>query len=122
MSLVRFNRYALIGVGNTLIHWLTFLLLHLQLGLSQGASNLLAFLLAASVSYFMNAHYTFAVRARTRRYVMFLTGMGCLSLALGAFSDFARLPPWLTLVTFSMVSLIVGYVFSYTVVFRRRDP
>lgn len=122
MSLVRFNRYALIGVGNTLIHWLTFLLLHLLMGLSQGASNLLAFLLAASLSYFMNARYTFAVRARTRRYLMFLIGMGGLSLALGAFSDAVRLSPWLTLVAFSMVSLVVGYTFSHTVVFKRRDP
>ncbi|MDF9616796.1 GtrA family protein [Pseudomonas entomophila] len=122
MILRRFSRYALVGVGNTLAHWLVFLGLHLALGLSQAQSNFLAFAVAASLSYQVNAHYTFAVRPTGRHYLLFLLGMGCLSLALGALSDWAGLPPWLTLVTFSTVSLVVGYSFSQAVVFRRRAP
>ncbi|MDH0303027.1 MULTISPECIES: GtrA family protein [unclassified Pseudomonas] len=122
MSLSRFIRYGLVGIGNTLAHWLVFLGLHLGLGLRQAGSNLLGFAVAASLSYYMNAHFTFAVRPSRRRYLLFLAGMGCLSVAIGALSDHAHLSPWLTLVTFSLVSLVLGYAYSHTVVFRRRNP
>lgn len=115
-----FARYGLIGIGNTLVHWLVFLGLHLALGLKQAPSNLLAFAVAATVSYHLNARYTFAVTPSGKRYLLFVLGMGCLSLALGALSDLLGLSPWLTLLTFSATSLVAGYCFSYTVVFKRR--
>lgn len=121
-SLRRFGRYGLVGIGNTLAHWLVFLCVHLILGLSQASSNFLAFAVAATLSYQVNAHYTFAVRPTGRHYLLFLMGMGCLSLSLGTLSDWVGLSPWLTLVTFSALSLIVGYSFSQAVVFRRRRP
>lgn len=122
MNLRRFARYGLVGIANTLVHWLVFFVLHLFLEYSQALSNLLAFAVAASLSYQLNARYTFVARPGGRRYLLFLLGMGVLSLALGAASDRARLSPWLTLVAFSTVSLVVGYSYSRTVVFRRRAP
>ncbi|MEW9681598.1 GtrA family protein [Pseudomonas sp. TE50-2] len=122
ISLRRFGRYGLVGIGNTLAHWLVFLALHQVAGVSQAISNLVAFSMAASLSYYMNANYTFAVRPSKRRYGLFLAGMGCLSLVVGALSDHIHLSPWLTLMSFSVVSLMVGYAYSHAVVFRRRDP
>lgn len=122
VNLQRFARYGLVGIGNTLVHWLVFFILHLPLGQSQALSNLLAFTVAATLSYFLNARFTFGTRPGGWRYLLFLLGMGCLSLLLGAISDRAHLSPWLTLVTFSAISLIVGYGFSSNVVFRRRTP
>lgn len=55
MNLRRFARYSLVGVANTLVHALVFLAAHLGLGLSQAHSNLLAFMMAASLSYQLNA-------------------------------------------------------------------
>jgi len=118
----RFARYGLVGIGNTLVHWLVFFLLHLVLDQPQALSNLGAFVVAASLSYFANARFTFAVRASGRRYLLFLLGMGGLSLVLGGVSDWARLSPWLTLVVFSAVSLIVGYAYSRSVIFGPRAP
>nr|WP_205300584.1 GtrA family protein [Pantoea sp. Ap-967] len=112
----------MVGIGNTLVHWLVFLGLHLMLGLRQASSNLLAFAVAATLSYYANAHYTFAVRPSGPRYLLFMLGMGALSLALGAMADWARLSPWLTLLAFSAVSLVAGYCYSHTVVFRRNTP
>lgn len=115
-------RYALVGAINTGCHWLVFLLLHLGIGASQALSNLAAFGVAASLSYFANAAFTFAVRPSGARYLLFLTGMGSLSLLLGALADWAGLAPWLTLVSFSGASLVIGYAYSRAVVFKRSEP
>lgn len=118
----RFARYGLVGVGNTLVHVMVFLTLHLGLGLRQAPSNLLAFAAAVTVSYQLNARYTFEVRPIGARYVLYLTGMGSLSLLLGALADWAGLAPWLTLVSFSGASLVIGYAYSRAVVFKRSEP
>ncbi|MFK3772960.1 GtrA family protein [Pseudomonas sp. NPDC089406] len=122
MNLRRFIRYGLVGLGNTLVHWLVFFGLHSGLGSSQARSNLLAFAVAASFSYYLNAHYTFAVRPSHGRYLLFVLGMGALSLGIGALADRIGLSPWLTLVAFSALSLVLGYAYSHTVVFKRRAP
>ncbi|KAF1312514.1 translocase [Pseudomonas sp. SG-MS2] len=122
VTTLRFYRYGLIGVGNTLLHWAVFFLLHQAAGLSQASSNLLAFAVAVSASYYLNARFTFATAPSKLRYLAFVSGMGCLSLSMGALSDRAGLSPWLTLVAFSAVSLIIGYGYSRTVVFKRRQP
>ncbi|WP_369989791.1 GtrA family protein [Pseudomonas xanthosomatis] len=122
MSLQRFVRYAFIGIGNTLVHWLAFLLLHFAFQLAQGPSNLLAFAIAASLSYRVHAHYTFAMPPDRWRYLLFMLGMGALSLSIGALADRSGLSPWLTLMTFSALSLVLGYLYSHTVVFKRRAP
>ncbi|MBJ9975813.1 GtrA family protein [Pseudomonas sp. S75] len=112
----------LVGLGNTLVHWLVFSLVYLISGLGQAASNLAAFIVAASVSYYLNARFTFAATPSRGRYLLFVVGMGALSLLLGALADRARLSPWLTLVSFSLVSLVVGYSYSRRVVFKGRTP
>ncbi|WP_449431232.1 GtrA family protein [Pseudomonas putida] len=118
MNLQRFARYGLVGIGNTLAHWLVFLCLHLLAGLNQASSNVLAFIAAASLSYFLNARYTFAIPPTGQRYLLFLLGMGALGLAVGALADWLGLAPWKTLVAFSTLSLIVGYAYSRAVVFK----
>ncbi|HDS1681857.1 TPA: GtrA family protein [Pseudomonas putida] len=118
----RFARYGLVGIGNTLVHWGVFLSLHLALGLSQARSNFSAFVVASSLSYLVNARYTFAVRPTGRGYIIFLFGMGSFSLVLGAVADWADLWPGVILLTFSAASLVVGYCFTRGVVFRTRAP
>lgn len=120
MNVLRPLRYGLVGLGNTAVHWIVFLLLHRVL--DQALSNFLAFTVAATCSYCLNARFTFAATPSKRRYLLFVLGMGALSLLLGALADRARLSPWLTLVSFSLVSLVVGYSYSRRVVFKGRTP
>lgn len=115
-----FARYGLVGIVNTLVHWAVFLGMHLGFGVLQAPSNLAAFAVAASVSYQLNARYTFAVRPTGSRFLLFLCGMGSLSLLLGKIADAAGLPPWLTLLIFTALSLVIGFCFSRWVVFKRR--
>jgi len=114
-----FSRYLSIGVVNTLLHWGVFLLLHLSFGLKQAWSNVIAFAVAVTFSFFANAAYTFQARATPQRYVLFTAFMGMLSIGVGAVADRLTLTPWFTLVVFSALSLVIGFIFSKWFVFRR---
>ena len=54
-----FASYVLIGLFNTLIHGVVFLALHTGLVLNQAYSNLCAFAVAVTFSFYANARYTF---------------------------------------------------------------
>jgi putative flippase GtrA len=110
-----------IGVANTLIHWQIFFLLSVAFGLTQAASNLAAFCVAASFSFCMNALYTFDAKASFGGYLLFMLAMGALSLGVGHVGDVWRLHGLLTVVLFSALSLVFGFLFSKYVVFRERD-
>jgi len=115
------SSYTVIGVANTLIHWQIFFLLSVAAGLSQAVSNLAAFCVAASFSFYMNAQFTFAANATVAGYLLFLLGMGALSLGIGHLGDIWRLHGLLTVVLFSALSLVFGFLYSKYVVFRERD-
>lgn len=112
-----FLRYALTGGLNTAVHWAVFAVL-VGNGLRQSIANLLAFSVAVTVSYFVNAHWTFKAKTSVRRYLVMVGTMGCLSFAVGAVADRLALHPLVTLVGFSLVSLVIGFVIAKLVVFR----
>lgn len=113
-----FSRYASIGIVNTAIHWLTFIALYTGMGLSQAQANLGAFVLAVSFSFLANAKYTFYAKASLKRYLAFIFFMGILSYLTGWCVAAAEWHPLITLVGFSAISLVAGYLFSRFVIFR----
>lgn len=113
-----FGRYASVGVLNTALHWLVFLGVFYGAGLNQAYSNFIAFLVAVTFSFFANARYTFNVQADKRRYLFFVSFMAFLSYAAGWVAQRLGLPPLITLVLFSLTSLVVGFLYSRFVVFR----
>ena len=115
------SSYTVIGVANTLIHWQIFFLLSVAASLSQAVSNLAAFCVAASFSFYMNAQVTFAARATVAGYLRCLLGMGALSLGVGHLGDIWRLHGLFTVALFSALSLVFGFLYSKYVVFRERD-
>ena len=115
------SSYTVIGVANTLIHWQIFFLLSVGFGLTHAASNLAAFCVAASFSFYMNALYTFDAKASVGGYLLFMLAMGALSLGVGHVGDVWRLHGLLTVALFSALSLVFGFLFSKYVVFRERD-
>ncbi|WP_172116139.1 GtrA family protein [Halomonas hibernica] len=115
-----FSRYLSVGVVNTLLHWTVFIVLHSGVGLSQAWSNILAFSVAVTFSFFANALYTFKARATPKRYVLFTLFMGALSFGVGAAADHLMLPAWVTLVLFSGISLVVGFAYSKWIVFKEQ--
>lgn len=119
-KLKTFLTYAIVGGVNTVIHWTVFLVLFYKCGTGQALSNVLAFFVAVTFSFFANARWTFKISASTSRYVRYTTFMAAMAALLGWSAQIFHLPPLMTLCLFSGFSLICGYFYANTVVFRKR--
>ena len=113
-----FIKYLSVGIINTMLHWVVFAWLVYKESFSQATSNLCAFSIAVTFSYFANSYMTFDKKPTTSRYIAFVAFMGVLSYASGLLADRVNLTPILTLVTFSAISLIVGFFYSKLIVFK----
>ncbi|KHK64420.1 GtrA family protein [Pseudomonas frederiksbergensis] len=117
-----FSTYALVGLANTLLHWQMFFVLRVAVGLDQSTSNLAAFCVAASFSYYLNAIYTFDAKLSAMGYLVFLCLMGALSYVVGYLGDRWQIHGLLTVAAFSLLSLVLGFLLSLYVVFRGHRP
>jgi putative flippase GtrA len=117
-----FIRYACVGVGNTVVHALLFLALVYQGYLGQASANVVAFLVAVSFSYAMNARWTFRTQRSMRGYLLFTGCMGVLAFLVGWAVQVLAWPPLITLCLFSGLSLLLGFVWARCVVFQRSAP
>ena len=119
MGWFQFRRYFSVGVINTLLHWVIFYLL-VSLGLSQAMSNLLAFLVAVTFSYFVNSKVTFNSQYSFIKYVLFTGLMGIIAFTFGLIADYFSLAGIYTLVAFSATSFVLGFIISKVFIFK--DP
>lgn len=113
-----FTKYASIGVLNTALHWIIFSLCVYGLHKSQALANVVGFSVAVSFSFFINAKFTFKSTASTTRYILYVGFMGTLSAAIGWTADSCSLPPIVTLIFFSAISLLSGFFYSKLIIFR----
>lgn len=113
-----FVKYTSVGVLNTLIHWVVFAVCIYGLHTNQALANFAGFVMAVSFSFYANAKFTFNSSATTLRYMLYVGFMGTLSAAVGWAADMCGLPPLVTLVTFSAISLVCGFIYSKYIVFR----
>lgn len=116
-----FSSYTVIGVANTLIHWQIFFVLTTAAELNQTISNFLAFWVAASFSFYVNALYTFDAKVSVVGYLFFIGFMGALSLGVGRVADLWRLHGLVTVAASSIQSLICGFFLFKFVVFHERE-
>ncbi len=115
------SKYLTVGVINTLIHWGVFVMFLYLLHTNQAVANFVAFCIAVTFSFFANAKFTFKARTTTFRYVSYTGFMGAMSILAGWFADFFNLPALFTLVGFSAISLVSGFLYSKFVVFRSNE-
>ncbi|HGV9335295.1 GtrA family protein [Raoultella planticola] len=114
-----FTRYMTIGVLNTLIHWVVFAIC-IKNDQTQSLSNFAAFCVAVTFSFFANARWTFNSEATTFRYMMYVLFMGVVATVVGAYADRVKVNPVATLVIFSGISLVCGFLYSKYIVFREK--
>ena len=112
-----FARYTSIGVINTLIHWVVFAICIYVFHTGQALGNLVGFIVAVSFSFFANARFTFKSSTTTLRYMLYVGFMGTLSAAVGWAADKSGLAPLITLIVFSAISLVCGFIYSKFIVF-----
>lgn len=115
--ILHFLSYFKVGILNTLVHWsIFFVFFHLTQ--SQSISNVVAFAVAMSISFVLNAKYTFKQKMTVKAYLLFALFMAALSYGSGYVGDVCHLNPLITLVFFSGLSLVIGFIYSKFVVFK----
>ncbi|WP_173585474.1 GtrA family protein, partial [Erwinia billingiae] len=87
---------------------------------SQSTSNLIAFGCAVTFSFFVNAKWTFKSDATALKYSLYIIFMGGLAWAVGLVADLSDFPAFATLIIFSFISLICGFLYSKYFVFKVR--
>lgn len=117
-----FLRYVSVGLVNTIIHCAVFAVMFYAMGTSQAVSNLLAFAVAVTFSFFANARFTFSADATAVRYFLYVVFMGMLAATFGFLADLWALPPLLMLAIFASFSLVCGFIYSRFVVFTKAQP
>lgn len=113
-----FAKYTTIGILNTLIHWIVFAVSIYGFHTNQALANFSGFIMAVSFSFYANAKFTFNASTTTLRYMLYVGFMGTMSATVGWVADMCVLPPIVTLVTFSAISLVCGFIYSKYIVFR----
>ncbi|EJZ3536445.1 GtrA family protein, partial [Salmonella enterica subsp. enterica serovar Derby] len=113
--------YTSIGVLNTLIHWGVFAFCVYGMHTHQALANFSGFVIAVSFSFYANARFTFNASTTTLRYMMYVGFMGTLSAVVGWMADQCSLPPLVTLITFSAISLVCGFIYSRFIIFRDKN-
>lgn len=83
-------------------------------------ANFVAFIIAVTFSFFANARWTFKASAGLARYLGFVTFMGFLAISVGLLADKIKLLPILTMITFSFLSLIIGFIYSNFIIFKEK--
>ncbi|MBJ9866126.1 GtrA family protein [Citrobacter amalonaticus] len=113
-----FAKYTSIGIINTFIHWVVFGLCIYGMHTNQALANFAGFVIAVTFSFYANARFTFNASTTTLRYMLYVGFMGALSAAVGWSADMRGFPPMVTLVAFSAISLVCGFIYSKYIVFR----
>ncbi|MCK7098858.1 GtrA family protein [Enterobacter kobei] len=113
-----FAKYTSIGILNTLIHWVVFAICIYVFSSTQALANFAGFALAVSFSFYANAKFTFKASTTTTKYILYVAFMGSLSALVGWAADKSGMAPIITLIAFSAISLVCGFIYSKFVVFR----
>lgn len=115
---MHFIKYAFIGTINTLLHINVFFILYSLFSINQATSNLIAFLIAVTFSYFINSKYNFKSQYNIKKYVCFVVIMGVISFGIGFISDQNQINPFMTIISFTLISFILGFLVSKYLIFK----
>ncbi|MDB5654500.1 MAG: GtrA-like protein [Tardiphaga sp.] len=120
--------FGVIGVGNTVIDLAIFSLAYSVLAVPLVASNILAWLVAMSISYVMNTMITFRAESgrvlRRKDYLSFAAS-GILGV-IATTATLVVLSHFMAVILAKLASILAGFVVNFTmthfVVFRQKKP
>ena len=116
--LSQFLTYGVVGLANTAIHALVFFVLVVEFASTQAFANLIAFFVAVTASFFLNAHFTFRQKPTLGKFLRMVLVMALLSFASGYAGDILSLNPLVTFVAWCAISYVAGFLLSRYFVFK----
>ena len=122
-ELLKLGKFSLVGVVNTVVDYIIFLSSFYLLSLSIALANLLAFLVAVCLSYYLNSKFTFSEGASDRSLSKLLrfiatstTAFVLVTVVIYMLSDY--MPVYIAKLLATGVSLVVNYSLAKLLVFR----
>ncbi len=110
--------YSIIGVINTVVHLCVFIAV-VRIGHTQAFSNLCAFFVAVTVSYVLNARFTFKTRPKISQYCRMVFSMAVISWFFGYIGDTYQLQPSMTFLIYCVINPMIGFLISKYIVFSK---
>ena len=115
--MVQFIKYSIIGLLNTLVHSVVFLIFY-NFYFKQYLCNFFGFCSAVVFSYSINSIYNFDSKISIKNFILFFCLMGSLNFSVGWLAAKLDLFPFYTLLISSILSLFFGYFLSKYLVFK----
>lgn len=116
----QFITYCLIGLLNTAIHFLAFILF-LKIVPYQTISNLLGFCLGLCFSFFMNSYFTFKEKPNVKKFIKMVLTSGGLAFFFGFLGDSFQFSPFVTFGLYIIINPIIGFLLTKYYVFSSSD-
>ena len=123
-GVIRFIKFSMVGVINTLVNWIIFFILN-ALGMYYILANIIAYILGTVNSYLWNTLWVFKYKdkASTETTIKFiilnLIGLGLNTGILYVLVDLCNLNKFIGLVTTTAIVMIINYIVNKLWVFSK---
>ena len=119
----KFIKFGLVGVLNTLINWIIFILLNF-IGIYYIVSNIIAYAIATANSYIWNSKWVFKYNGKNKKettvkfLILNLIGLGLNTAILYLLVDMAGFNKLIALVITTSIVMIINYILNKAWVFK----
>ena len=123
-GVIRFVKFGMVGVINTLVNWIIFFILN-ALGMYYILANIIAYILGTVNSYLWNTLWVFKYKDKTstettiKFIILNLIGLGLNTGILYVLVDLCNLNKFIGLVTTTAIVMIINYIVNKLWVFSK---
>lgn len=125
-DLIKFIRFSIVGVGNTVVNWIIFFILN-ACGIYYIISNIIAYAVATINSYIWNSLWVFKygqgldINTSVKFFILNLVGLTANTTIMYILVDILNLNKFMALVLASVVVVIMNYTINKLWVFKEEN-
>ena len=125
-DLIKLIRFSIVGVGNTLVNWITFFILN-AFGVYYIISNIIAYIIATINSYIWNSLWVFKygqglnINTSVKFFILNLVGLTINTTIMYILVDILNFNKFMALVLASVVVVIMNYTINKLWVFKEEN-
>ena len=125
-DLIKLIRFSIVGVGNTLVNWITFFILN-AFGVYYIISNIIAYIIATINSYIWNSLWVFKygqglnINTSVKFFILNLVGLTVNTTIMYILVDILNFNKFIALVIASVFVLIMNYTINKLWVFKEEN-